>query len=139
MHRLVKQLFELVPDDMSVEAFCRYNGINPNTFRTWRRKANPVTPQVRVLDDILQKMGYRLEIVKKDAAGEPSASPQINTATESCGGIPPFFKDILRKLEFSAQQSEIWENPEDISMAAIQYRALAVKLERWMDRQNALS
>ncbi len=74
-----------------------------------------------------------MDIYEKYAAGEPSASPQINTATESCGGVPDFFKQIVRKLEFSAHQSELWENPEDVSTVAIEYRALAMKLERWME------
>lgn len=50
--------------------------------------------------------------------------------------VPAFFKDIIIKLEFSAQQSELWEEPEDISAAAIQYRALALKLEQWMLSHN---
>jgi transposase-like protein len=67
MHRLVKEMYSLKPKDMSAAAFCRNHGINENTFRTWQRKANPVSPQVRVLDDILQKMGYRLVIERKGA------------------------------------------------------------------------
>lgn len=71
---------------------------------------------------------------KGNAAGEPLASPQINTVTESCGGVPDFFKQIVRKLEFSAQQSELWEYPNDVSIVAIEYRALAMKLEKWIEK-----
>lgn len=77
-----------------------------------------------------------IDIYQHYAAGEPSASPQLNTATETCGGVPDFFKQIVRKLEFSAQQSELWENPEDYGIVAIEYRALAMKLEKWIEEQS---
>jgi len=66
MHRLVKEFYELLPKDISLAKFCAYHGINENTARTWRRKANPVSPALTVFDDILQKMGCRLIIEKKE-------------------------------------------------------------------------
>ena len=72
-----------------------------------------------------------------NAAGEPLASPQLNTATETCGGVPPFFKDIIRKLEFSANQCELWEEPEDVSIVACEYRSLSDKLKNWMADHEA--
>jgi len=78
-----------------------------------------------------------IDIYYQHAEGEPSASPQINTAIESCGGIPPFFKDIIRKLEFSANQCELWEDPEDASIVALEYRALSDKLKRWMEQYES--
>lgn len=50
--------------------------------------------------------------------------------------LPSFFNDIIRKLEFSAEQSELWENPEDVGVVAIQYRALAMKLKMWMEKHG---
>jgi len=67
MHRIVKDFYALIPKDKSIAEFSRYHGLNENTVRTWRRKANPVSPQVAVLDDILNKMGYRLIIERKDS------------------------------------------------------------------------
>ena len=75
-------------------------------------------------------------VEKKYAAGEPSASPQINTATESCGGVPSFFKDIIRKLEFSANQCELWEEPEDASIVSCEYRSLSDKLKKWIEQHG---
>lgn len=74
-------------------------------------------------------------------AGESSALLQINTTPEACNTTrqpehPRFFNDIIRKLEFSAQQSELWEEPEDVSVVAIEYRALAMKLKNWMEKQS---
>lgn len=74
----------------------------------------------------------RLIDIYEHAVGEPSASPQLNTATETCGGVPDFFKQIVRKLEFSANQCELWEDPEDASIVACEYRSLSDKLKRWM-------
>ena len=85
---------------------------------------------------IRQRCTQWLKFIQETQQASRSASPQINAAKESCGGVPPFFKDILRKLEFSAQQSELWEEPEDVSTVAVEYRALAGKLERWIDQQT---
>lgn len=50
--------------------------------------------------------------------------------------VPDFFSDILRKLEYSAGQCELWEDCDhDASMAAIEFRALAMKLKDWMDKK----
>lgn len=46
---------------------------------------------------------------------------------------PKFFPEILQKLEFAAGQCELWEdNDHDCAMAAIEFRALAIKLKDWM-------
>lgn len=47
--------------------------------------------------------------------------------------LPGFFKAIIRKLEFSANQCELWENPEDAGIVAVEYRALSGKLKNWME------
>lgn len=65
MHRLVKEFYSLIPQDMTLPQFCEYHGLNQNTVRAWRRKSNPVSPQVEVFDSMLQKMGYRLVIERK--------------------------------------------------------------------------
>jgi hypothetical protein len=66
VHRLVKQFYSLLPQDTTLPKFCEYHGLNVNTVRSWRRKANPISPQVEVFDDILNRMGYRLTIEKKE-------------------------------------------------------------------------
>ena len=65
MHRLVKEFYSLIPQEMTLPKFYEYHGLNQNTVRAWRRKSNPVSPQVEVFDAILQKMGYRLVIERK--------------------------------------------------------------------------
>lgn len=65
MHRLVKDFYALIPKDKSLAEFCRYHGLNENTVRAWRRKANAISPTVTVMDDVLNKLGYRLVIQKK--------------------------------------------------------------------------
>jgi hypothetical protein len=43
---------------------------------------------------------------------------------------PLFFITFAIQLLIAAVR---WENPEDVSTVAIEYRALAMKLERWME------
>lgn len=50
---------------------------------------------------------------------------------------PAFFKEIIRKLEFSANQCEIWEEPGDASIVAVEYRSLSNKLKNWMEKHGS--
>ena len=62
----------------------------------------------------------------------------VNQLSEPAGWqpVPDFFKQIVRKLEFSANQCELWEEPEDASIVACEYRSLSDKLKSWMEKHG---
>jgi hypothetical protein len=46
------------------------------------------------------------------------------------------FNEIAEKLDFAANQCQLWEdNDRDSAMAAIRFRALAIRLKTWMKKQ----